>query len=106
MCHLPADLDGGSVRPDGVLIDRDGQPTSLQVTPGGYVIVDSFGQAVGTLTMVGRIYDGAGQLVAQVDRYDLERQERSVGAPDARDGPWLLTLSAKLPAPTTPQRRR
>lgn len=64
------DLSGGVVRPDGTLIDQGGQPTGLHVNPGGYIIVDMSGQMVGTLSMAGRVYDGAGNLMSQVERRD------------------------------------
>lgn len=71
MSRLLSDLNGGVVRPDGSLVDRDGQATGLRVIPGGYIIIDITGHAVGTLTMVGRIYNSAGHLVAQVERHDM-----------------------------------
>ncbi|NTU85945.1 MAG: hypothetical protein HGA45_42560 [Chloroflexales bacterium] len=63
-------LDGATVRPDGKLIDQTGRPTGLSVSPGGFLIFNTAGQRIGTLSMAGRVYDGGGNLVTRVTRLD------------------------------------
>jgi hypothetical protein len=64
-------LRGASVRETGAMTNRRGEPTGLSVRPGGYLIFDEADRIIGTLTMVGRVYDRNGHLVTQVERHDL-----------------------------------
>lgn len=64
-------LRGASVRETGTMTNRRGEPTGLHVQPGGYMIFDEADRIVGTLSMVGRVYDRDGFMVTQVERHDM-----------------------------------
>jgi hypothetical protein len=64
-------LRGASVQETGAMTNRQGDPTGLRVSPGGYLIFDETSRVIGTLSLVGRVYDRDGYLVTQVERHDL-----------------------------------
>jgi hypothetical protein len=64
-------LRGASVRHNGAVMNRRGDLIGLHVNPGGYLIRDEADRVIGTITLVGRVYDRNGALVTQVVRHDM-----------------------------------
>lgn len=70
-------LRGANVRETGMMTNRRGEPTGFRVKPGGYMIFDETDRIIGTLTMVGRVYDRDGFMVTQIERHDMAAKPSS-----------------------------
>jgi hypothetical protein len=70
MRYRLTNLRGGTVHPNGELVDRQGQPTGLRVTRSSHQIIDEQGKVVGSITLSGSVYDRDGLLAATVIRRD------------------------------------